>query len=258
MSDDDNYEIPLQDQRVFGAGIKRQRVKFVPSSSSSSSSITLAQASEPAKSVSEIYLSLVLPKEVPSLETNVQSSLPSPTPLAFADNGLSAIETTDPQVCEVCRLPYSMNDDTVVLESNDLLSQSAEPQPRPTPPKRRPHEASLAHQVCLKHSHPPSHLDRSRKGLEYLSAYGWDLDSRKGLGAEGQGIQFPIKTKAKDDKLGIGVVLPQPGEIKKKEKSQKLDAGKIRKLQERDRKKGEKLRDLFYRSEDVERYLAGG
>jgi hypothetical protein len=91
-----------------------------------------------------------------------------------------------------------------------------------------------------------------------LSAYGWDPDARKGLGAEGQGIQFPIKTKPKDDKLGIGVVLPKPGEIKKKEKPQKLDAGKIRKLQERDKRKGEKLREMFYRSEDVERYLARG
>jgi hypothetical protein len=38
----------------------------------------------------------------------------------------------------------------------------------------------------------------------------------------------------------------------------KLDAGKVRKLQEKDKRKGEKLREMFYRSEDVERYLRGG
>lgn len=71
-------------------------------------------------------------------------------------------------------------------------------------------------------------------------------------------MQFPIKAKPKDDKLGIGVVLPKPGKVKKKEKPQKLDAGKVRKLQERDKRKGERLAEIFYRSEDVERYLGGG
>jgi hypothetical protein len=257
MSEDETYEIPLQDQRVFGAGIKRQRVKFVPSSSSSS--ISPAAISTSAKSVRDIYLSLVLPKEVPSTETSEQSSIPSPKPSAFAENGLpSTIDTSDLRICDVCRLPLTAGDEAVSLAASDTLSQFADHRTQPPPPKPRPHEASLAHQVCLTHSHPPSHLDRNRKGLAYLSAYGWDPDARKGLGAEGQGIQFPIKTKPKDDKLGIGVVLPKPGEIKKKEKPQKLDAGKIRKLQERDKRKGEKLREMFYRSEDVERYLARG
>jgi hypothetical protein len=257
MSDDDTYEIPLQDQRVFGAGIKRQRVKFVPSSSSSS--ITPAPGSTAAKSVSDLYLTLVLPKGAPSPETSAKSSLPSPTPSTFVDNGLSIIETSDPQICDICRLPLSVSssDETIAFTDN-TSSKSADHQTQAPPPRARPHEASLAHQICLTHSHPPSHLDRNRKGLAYLSAYGWDPDARRGLGAEGQGIQFPIKTKPKDDKLGIGVVLPKSGEIKKKERTQKLDAGKVRKLQERDKRKGEKLREMFYRSEDVERYLAGG
>lgn len=256
MSDDDTYEIPLQDQRVFGAGIKRKRVKFVPSGSSSS--ISPAAGSTSAKSVSDLYLSLVLPKKATSSETTAQSALPSPTPSAFADNGIpSTIETSGPQICEVCKLPLASSDQANAFTPDDTMSQSADPQAQPPPPNPRPHEASLVHQLCLTHSHPPSHLDRNRKGLAYLSSYGWDPDARKGLGAEGQGIQFPIKTKPKDDKLGIGVVLPKPGEIMKKEKPQKLDAGRIRKLQERDKRKGEKLRDLFYRSEDVERYLGG-
>ena len=258
MSGDDTYEIPLQDQRVFGAGIKRKRVKFVPSSSSSSS-ITPASGSTSAKSVSDLYLSLVLPREAPSPETSAQSILPSPSPTSFADNSIANPPAApDCKVCEVCNLPLSTDGQIAPSTSYDSLPQPADSQTQHPPPKQRPHEASLAHQVCLTHSHPPSHLDRKRKGLAYLSAYGWDPDARQGLGAEGQGIQFPLKTKPKDDKLGIGVVLPKPGEIKRREKVQKLDAGKVRKLQEWDRRKGEKLAEMFYRSGDVERYLGRG
>jgi len=231
---DDEYEVPLQDQRVFGAGIKRQRVRFVPSTSSAAT--VLATASANSKSASDIYLSLVLPQDTQSSEgssraSSVPPSHPKPSPI--------------PVVCEVCSLPLTI--DCNPPTSLDGSTHSAE----------RPHEASLAHQVCLEHSYPPSHLDRNRKGLAYLSAYGWDPDSRRGLGAEGQGIQFPIKSKPKEDKLGIGVVLPKPGEIQKKVKVKKLDAGKVRKMYDKDKKRGEQLRDIFYRNDDVERYLGG-
>ena len=62
MFNEDTYEIPLQDQRVFGAIIKRKRVQFVPSSACSST--TPATGTTPAKSVSDLYLSLVLPKRL--------------------------------------------------------------------------------------------------------------------------------------------------------------------------------------------------
>lgn len=256
MSDEDTYEIPLQDQRVFGAGIKRQRVRFVPSSSSSSNEP--ASASTPAKSVSDLYLSLVLPQATPSSEIRAQPVLPAPSPSSLAKAGLPtpcSMETSAPEICGICRLPLESTDPTTTSIPKETIPECADVEVQLSLPKYRPHEASLAHQVCLQHSHPPSHLDRNRKGLAYLSAYGWDPDARRGLGAEGQGIQFPIKTKSKDDKLGIGVVPPKPGEIRKNERPQMLDAGKVRKLQERDRRKGEKLRDMFYRSEDVERYL---
>ena len=255
MSDDDTYEVPLQDQRIFGAGIKRQRVKFVPSSSSSTTSVA---GSTLGNSVSDLYLSLVLPQEVLSSEVGLQSSLASPKSAAFAHDDSSTLVTADPLMCEVCQLPLASSDDAISPTSNGASLDSSNHHSQPTRPKGRPHEASLAHQVCITHSHQPSHLDRNRKGLAYLTAYGWDPDSRKGLGAEGQGIKFPIKTRPKDDKLGIGVVLPKPGDIKRKEKLQKLDAGKIRKLHAREKRKEEKLRDLFYRSEDVERHLSGG
>jgi hypothetical protein len=57
----------------------------------------------------------------------------------------------------------------------------------------------------------------------------------------------------KDDKMGLGLVLPE--KVMKKEVRDKLDAGKVRKLEEKDRRKREKLQELFYRSEDLDRYL---
>lgn len=253
MSDDETYEIPLQDQRVFGAGIKRQRVKFVPSSSSSSAP---APSNNPSKSVGDLYMSLVLPQDAPSREESQEPTTKSLSPsTVLTDTSASSYS----EVCEICNLPISATSSSVVAtahDDNDDLPSVAESNTQ-TQPRARPHEASLAHQVCLTHSHPPSHLDRTRKGLAYLSAYGWDPDSRLGLGAEGQGIAFPIKTKPKDDKLGIGVVVPKEAE-KRKEKLEKMDAGKVRKAYEKDKKKGERLREMFYMSDDVERYLRGG
>jgi hypothetical protein len=57
--------------------------------------------------------------------------------------------------------------------------------------------------------------------------------------------------------MGLGLVFP--GErgtvVVKKEVKEKLDAGKVRKLDERDRRKRERLQELFYRSEDLDKYL---
>lgn len=234
MSDDETYEIPLQDQRVFGAGLKRKRVKFVPATDSVTAP---ALSNTSAKSVSDLYLSLVLPSDKDMQQSNASKTYSS-------DKSASAKS----QVCEIYNLPLT----SVAPGQADSTDESKDRT------KLRPHEASLAHQVCLTHSHPPSHLDRNRKGLTYLSAYGWDPDARLGLGASGQGIQFPIKTKPKDDKMGIGVILPKEADRRKKEKTEKLDAGKVRKMQEKDKKKAVKLREMFYRNDDVERYLSGG
>ncbi|PVH80329.1 hypothetical protein DL98DRAFT_515433 [Cadophora sp. DSE1049] len=236
MSDDDTYEIPLQDQRVFGAGIKRHRVKFVPSSTAST---TPSSSNSSGQSVSDLYLKMVLPGDQEKASPQPESS--------NGHEDLSSGDYAKTQTCEICSLPLS----EAAMPPTQV--QDAEPNS-----KQRPHEASLAHQVCLAHSHPPSHLDRNRKGLTYLSAYGWDPDARRGLGAEGQGMHFPVKTKPKDDKMGIGAVLPKEAERRKKEKVQKLDAGKVRKMYDQDKKKAERLREMFYRNDDVERYLGGG
>lgn len=117
------------------------------------------------------------------------------------------------------------------------------------------HEISIAHQVCLEHSHPPSALDRSRMGLAVLQSQGWDPDARKGLGASQQGVQYPIKAKQKEDTLGIGVEVPKDLEKWKKEKPQKLDAAKVRKKVAEDKKRREKLQRQFYGNPDIEKYL---
>lgn len=134
----------------------------------------------------------------------------------------------------------------------------------------RPHEASLAHQLCLTHSHPPSHLDRTRHGLRYLSAYGWDPDSRLGLGAPGrEGIREPVKAKVKHDTVGLGVnSVDEDWSSSKRDKDKsaqgakpakvvKLNAKQARKGHAEARKKGEMLREMFYRGDDVQRYLGG-
>jgi hypothetical protein len=229
---DDEYEIPLQDQRAFGAGLKRKRIRFVPSSIPSSTTSS-TQPAPGSTAVGDRYLNLVLSKPAcTNPPTSDTASISPPNP------DLPPNKISPTPLCETCSLPISCSASTTT-----------------TPPQL--HEATLAHQVCLQHSHPPSHLDRSRLGLRYLQSQGWDPDSRLGLGAHGQGIQFPIKAKKKNDKTGLGLVFPDNEEsnVLQKEVNEKLDAGKVRKLEEKDRKKRERLQELFYRSEDLGRYL---
>ncbi|KAI0968970.1 hypothetical protein F4678DRAFT_176451 [Xylaria arbuscula] len=220
---DDTEEVPLQHKRPFGSGLKRKRVVFVPASSGDLNTIDERESKppEPLKSVSDIYLSIVLPKateEAPTGETNA----------------------AEVDICDICKLP--VNEPSDAANTDTLSSQ-------------RPHQASIAHQVCITHSHPPSSLNRSRMGLGVLQAQGWDPDARTGLGASNQGISFPIKAKPKNDTLGLGVEVPKDIASKKKEKPQMLNAKKARKMAAEDKKRQEKLRHQFYGNSEVEKYL---
>ena len=130
----------------------------------------------------------------------------------------------------------------------------------------------MSHQLSLPHSHPPSHLDREHVGLKYLSSYGWDPDGRQGLGRSGQGIRIPLKAKEKHDTAGLGVMLGKEdkddegslGLRKRKERkmptvegppAKKLNAKEVRRLEEQERKKSDKLQRAYYGREDVVRYL---
>lgn len=225
MSEDDEkyYSGPLKDQRYFGAGIKRQRVHFVPSSTSEST--TPAGASTPsALSASERYLQIVLSKA---------SSEPPPSSDA-------TLEKAGPKICNICKAQYEGDEAT--------------------------HCSSLVHQIALPHSHPPSALDRNRKGLSMMQAYGWNPDERLGLGAQREGILHPIKAKEKRDTVGLGVNLnnDEPTLKKKRRPAEKskpverLDAGKIRKLEQNNKKKHERLQTLFYSNDEVDKYLGAG
>ncbi|KAI9798045.1 MAG: hypothetical protein M1835_005048 [Candelina submexicana] len=224
-TDEEEYFVPLQDQRVFGSGIKRKRVQFVPGASDTSF-IEPPQKSTNPKAIGDHYLSIVISKAKRASAASSQQD-PELTPSA--------------PVCEICNLPLPTINE-------------------PSAPTTRPHESSLAHQICLTHSYPPSHLDRARPGLKYLSSYGWDPDSRLGLGATGDGIRIPIKGKAKNDTVGLGIDMKK---LKKRgdgvrAKEEKLNAKEVRRTEDQGRKRREKLQEMFYQSEDIEKYLGLG
>lgn len=222
---DDEDSTPYEVQRLFGAGIKRKRVAFVPAGTLSTAA---PEETNPPTFTGDQYLSLVLkngsPSKSPSqTDTEVSDGLES---TSLEQRGSKGI------ICEICNLPFQDSDNATTTS----------------------HEASIAHQVCLKHSYPPSHLDRERQGLKYLSSYGWDPDSRLGLGASGEGIRVPIKAKAKNNTVGLGVDLKEPKDMPQ-EKVEKLDAKRVRKRELEDRRKMEKLQQIFYGNDEVEKYL---
>lgn len=258
--DDEDYYLPLQDQRVFGAGIRRKRVPFVRSSEHELSTInpTRSLSIPPGPNIADTYLSIVLKKPNASTSpstpedreasapkrtshsappTSEAISPPPPTPTSYAESK---------DRCEICNLPISAE-----LGSDENTDSSTS----------RPHEASLAHQVCLQHSHPPSHLDRTRAGLRYLSNYGWDPDSRLGLGAAGrEGILEPLKGRIKHDTAGLGTGLDKDGDRIRvppppPKKVEKLNAKQARKGAAEARRRGEKFRNLFFQSDEVLKYL---
>ncbi|KAH7312434.1 hypothetical protein B0I35DRAFT_436991 [Stachybotrys elegans] len=225
---DDEDEIPLHHKQAFGAGLKRKKVEFVRAQDTSDSTVEAIRERDSAKGAlaGDLYASIVLgnrgTKEEASDDAKTQDQAKTET----------KAETPDPVVCAVCSLPIT----TSVRE----------------------HEASLAHQVSVTHSHPPSALDRSRMGLRALTAQGWDPDARIGLGREGEGMRFPIKVAPKEDTLGIGAVMGPARDPKEAPPPPKQLSARERKAREvREREKDQKLRGEIFGSVDVERYLRG-
>ena len=235
MADDEEYCISLQDQRVFGAGIKRKRIQFVPAASTTS---PLPAPQLPStKNAGQRYLSIVLGEDGTRAEGKADQE-------AISDSTISTGTVSLPRAakdahCEICNLPITSITDISTGDS-------------------KPHETSLVHQVCLEQSHPPSHLDRTRTGLKYLSSYGWDPDSRLGLGAKGEGARVPLKAKVKNDTVGLGVsrALSKGQTVAKK--VERLDAKGVRRKELEWKKRGERLQQMFYGREDVEKYLGAG
>jgi hypothetical protein len=218
--DDDYDDIPLQHQRPFGAGLHRKPIAFVSASGRGQlKSVENETAKNQQQNVADIYLSMVLPDDV----KRPKSAPPAST--------TTHEELLPSEICTVCQLPLVADKGT--------------------------HSQSFAHQVCLPHSQPPSALDRNRMGLAYLSAYGWDPDARKGLGAGQQGIQYPVKAKVKDDNFGIGMKLPK-GLPPPKKKEQLLDAGKVRKMALEEKKKAARIREELFGDGKLDKYLGSG
>lgn len=223
---DDFDDIPLQHKKPFGSGLRRNEIKFVPASIEDTEAANQQRDKTKGQSISDFYLSMVLKKPEPAATQKEPAKAP---------------------VCDICSMPLTTTDESASSSTSHRKTGSH-------------HEASIAHQVCLAHSHPPSALDRSRMGMTVLAAQGWDPDSRTGLGAVGQGTQYPVKAKPKEDRLGVGVVVPKDGAMKKKEKEKPklLDAKKVRKMAAEDRKRADRLqRELFGRV-DLEKYLGPG
>jgi G-patch domain len=88
-----------------------------------------------------------------------------------------------------------------------------------------------------------------------LSTYGWDPDSRQGLGAKGEGIRVPIKGKIKNDTSGLGVDTGGGGKAQKqKPPLVRLNAKQVRQQEAEGKKRAARLRDTFY-CKDLEQYL---
>lgn len=226
--------MPLQDQRVFGAGIKQKRVPFVPARTGSPPS-----TSSPSSNIGDRYLSVVLQDSDQAKEDEIPKGLVPKNVEATAEGhmvAVSAENNTERILCDICKLPMQHITYTTIFSDS------------------RPHEASLAHQVCLTHSHPPSHLDRTRKGLQYLSSYGWDPDDRLGLGVAGEGIRIPIKVQPKNNTVGLGADKYLQTQ-KLSEKKKKLNAKQVRENEREARRKRERLQELFYRDDETEKYL---
>lgn len=271
--EDQDYFLPLEDQRVFGAGIRRKRVPFVRSSehelntTSTTTGLNTGQTA-PGPSIADRYLSIVLPK-------NEQQE-------SGTGSGSGTSSKEEAHICEICNLPLPsmpQNPDTNPNTNPDTDTDADTYADAKVKNIQKKHAASLAHQVCLTHSHPPSHLDRTRHGLRYLSAYGWDPDSRLGLGVSGrEGIREPIRGRLKADTVGLGVrgesdedAAGVTGDRKRKEREkrvresvegrrarvgkQKLNAKEVRMGDVEAKRRGERLREMFYQREDLGKYL---
>lgn len=220
---DDDYDeddVPLHRKQAFGAGLKRKKVEFVKATTADDTAAASSVQRDRASAVSDLYASIVMGS---ANSSDSQSNTPTPVEA-------TPVEDKEPPICAVCSLPVT---GPIAL-----------------------HNASLAHQVSLEHSHPPSALDRSRMGLKALTSQGWDPDARLGLGREGAGMRFPIKVANKEDTLGIGAVLPDKVERTEK-KAKPLSAKEAKAKADREKRRAEKLQRDIYGSVDVEKYLRG-
>lgn len=235
-NESEDYFVPLVDQRVFGAGIKRKRVPFVPASTLEAN---IPNTTTPRPTVGARYLDIVLPpskrsRSEPPLASSDVANNPE------RDSILAGSPPAVPSICPTCHAP--------------LLTTT--------------HSTSISHQLSQPHVHPPSHLPRAHVGLRYLTRHGWDPDARVGLGKSGQGISHPIKAVEKRDTVGLHekkkeesngrekpIKISQEGQGEGEVK--RLNAKEVRRKEAEIRRERERLRQNLFGRVDVEGYLAG-
>jgi hypothetical protein len=233
-NDEDFYELPIKDQRYFGAGVKRQRVHFVPAS---------ASEPDPPPSTSstaggDIYRSIVFSKQRKGTKNDnaaIDAKSNTEANSAYTPN-TSVTDATASVICDVCGEPK----DTRVNEKGHIV----------------PHEMSIIHQLAIPLPSRPSAIDPKRKGLAVLKAQGWDPDKRVGLGASGEGILHPIKVKEKNNKHGIGLDLHKVQNARiAKEPPKTLNPKEIKAKLVMEKRRGETLRKMFYGDDKANKYL---
>lgn len=239
---DDEYEIPLRDQRYFGAGIKRKRVQFVPASDQAQLDTASPTTPKPGMTAAEKYLSIVFGK---SNTAERASSAPMSEQKIAAESSSEAKEKGS-EVGNAHMLGDAHLEDGSKMHC-DLCKRDV-----PTGMSREDHEGSIVHQISRPIFYPPSHIDRKRKGLAVLRSQGWDPDSRKGLGAQGEGMLHPLKAVENPHRAGLGL---KPAPEKVKEKPVRLDAAKVRQIEAERKKKADSLRKSFYQDDDKLKYL---
>ena len=176
---------------------------------------------------------------------------------------------------EVQPAATSTNGKTMAEKYLAIMFPNGQPQPEPDAYPRcgicgepvketdqRIHYLSPAHQAALPRAPIPSAIDRTRMGLKYMEKHGFDVDARTGLGSSGQGMLFPLVPKEKRDKLGLGIDKKEHtkqkalgGATRADVREGKLDAGKVRKLAQVEKKRHAKLQKMFYGDDKVEKYL---
>ncbi|OJD19375.1 hypothetical protein AJ78_00645 [Emergomyces pasteurianus Ep9510] len=243
--DDDEYFLPLEDQRVFGAGITRKRVPFVPSSQTtavnticspsrglpSSTSSTLS-AQTNASSIADKYLSIVL-SSAPHTDKSERDQ---------ASSTEISTSTITPLTCAPSP-PRPLH-----------LPPPATRQNTPRTPTKPPSPIKFASRT------PTLRLLSTALGpASSIFTHGAGIQIRAwAFGSHGQGISVPLKPRVKHDTLGLGVKPPKrekESAVKAKKKVEKLNAKQVRKLEDDRKKKGESLGEMFYAREDVEKYL---
>ncbi|KAL1896930.1 hypothetical protein Cpir12675_002578 [Ceratocystis pirilliformis] len=230
-------DIPLCLKTPFSSGIRRQKVAFVKASLPGDLPDNHRSTKTGDSNVSDLYLQLVAGAGSASEKvTDYENELESPEPASA-----TTASTSEVTMCDVCKITVDTS------QGHNRWNE---------------HEASVAHELSLPHSHPPSALDRSRMGLGYLKSYGWDPDSRRGLGVAEQGMQYPIKAKVKDGNLGIGYkdssVGVGTGTGVSKAKPHVLTARERHRARQKEQETARRLHEEFFYNDDVLRYLSHG